>query len=32
MNITILVYGSLGDVQPYVALGAGLWLAVRGGW
>ena len=24
MNITILVYGSFGDVQPYVALGAGL--------
>lgn len=24
MNITILVYGSLGDVQPYAALGAGL--------
>ena len=24
MKITILVYGSLGDVQPYVALGAGL--------
>lgn len=24
MKITILVYGSLGDVQPYVVLGAGL--------
>ncbi len=24
MKITILAYGSLGDVQPYVALGAGL--------
>jgi len=24
VKITILVYGSLGDVQPYVALGAGL--------
>lgn len=24
MKITILLYGTLGDVQPYVALGVGL--------